>query len=326
MKIIGQEIKNLPWEECPKGYELPIWRYSGNPVIKRHVNETIARAFNSALVPYKGEFIGVFRGDGYTDVPHLYVGHSKDGIHFEIGQDEIHFVDEKGNPVPDTCNQYDPRVIPFEDYYFVVFCDDFAGPAVAIAKTYDFKTFVKLDYPLLPYNRNGVLFPRKINDKYYLLSRPCSPSHNKFGDIFLSDSKDLEYWGGHKIIARAGPEYWCNIKLGAGPAPIETDEGWLVFFHGVGETCNGIVYSLGALLLDKEDPSKVLYRCKNYMLTPEMPYESAGFVPNVVFPTCALCDAKTGRIAIYYGAADSCTGLAFTTVDRVINYIKKNGR
>ena len=325
-KVIGKEINNLPWEECPKGCDAPFWRYSGNPVIDRHPNKIIARAFNSALVAYQGEFIGVFRGDKNDDTPNLFVGHSKDGIHFEFEEKPIHFVDRQGNPVPDTEYQYDPRVIPLEDRFYIVWCDDFGGPTISIAETKDFKTFVKIDTPFLPYNRNGVMFPRKVNDKYLMLSRPTDLDKSAFGSIYLSESKDLEYWGHHRLVARQGGEWWCSWKIGAGPAPIETDEGWILFFHGANNTCNGLVYSVGAMLLDREDPSKVLYRCKNFVLAPEEGYEVYGFVPNVIFPTCALADAKTGRIALYYGSADTFTGLAFTTVDRLVKYIKENAR
>ena len=326
-KLINQKpLKNIPWEDCPKGFDGPIWRYSQNPIINRHPNSEISRAFNSALVPFNGEFIGVFRGDGLDDIPHLYVGHSKDGIHIEIEDQRIQFVDSNGNKLEETMYQYDPRVIPFENKYYVVWCDDLCGPTIAIAETTDFKKFVKMDRPFLPYNRNGVLFPRKINDSYYLLSRPSDSGHTAFGDIFLSESKDLTYWGRHRVVAQRGYEWWCALKIGAGPAPIELDDGWLVFIHGVNRTCNGYVYSIGAMILDHDDPSKVLHRCKTFLLTPEMDYETNGFVPNVIFPTCALVDGETGRIAIYYGSADTYTCLAFTTVDRMVDFVKKNGR
>ena len=95
-KILDNKVlKDMPWEECPKGFEGPIWRYSDNPIIKRHPNSEISRSFNSAVVYFNNEFIGVFRGDGLDDIPHLYIGHSKDGIHFEIEKEQIHFVNEK---------------------------------------------------------------------------------------------------------------------------------------------------------------------------------------------------------------------------------------
>ena len=323
--VNGMAIPNMPWEECPKGFEGPIWRYSNNPIIKRHPHKDIARAFNSAIVPFNGEFIGVFRGDNLDDIPHLYVGHSKDGINIEIGE-RIHFVDENDKPLEDTLYQYDPRVIPLEGEYYIVWCDELCGPTISIAKTKDFKKFVKFDNPFLPYNRNGVLFPRKINDNYCMLSRPSDSGHTAFGDIFLSQSKDMVYWGKHRVVAQKGYEWWCALKIGAGPVPIELDDGWLLFIHGVNRTCNGYVYSIGGMILDKNDPSRVVARCKPFLLTPEMEYETTGFVPNVIFPTCALVDAPTGRIALYYGSGDTFTSVAFTTVDRVVDYIKKNGR
>ena len=132
--VNGMAIPNMPWEECPKGFEGPIWRYSNNPIIKRHPHKDIARAFNSAIVPFNGEFIGVFRGDNLDDIPHLYVGHSKDGINIEIGE-RIHFVDENDKPLEDTLYQYDPRVIPLEGEYYIVWCDELCGPTISIAKT-----------------------------------------------------------------------------------------------------------------------------------------------------------------------------------------------
>ena len=322
----GMAIPNMPWEECPKGFNGPIWRYSKNPVIDRHPNSVISRAFNSAVVPFNGEFVGVFRGDNLDDIPHLYVGHSKDGVHIQINEEPIHFVNENGKPVKDTEYQYDPRIIPLEGEFYVVWCDNLCGPTISIAKTKDFKTFVKFDNPFLPYNRNGVLFPRKVNDMYYMLSRPSDSGHTAFGDIFLSQSKDMTFWGKNRVVAQRGYEWWCALKIGAGPVPIELDDGWLVFIHGVNRTCNDYVYSIGALILDHDDPSKVLYRCKNFLMTPEADYETVGFVANVIFPTSALVDAPTGRIALYYGAADTYTALAFTTVDKVVDYIKKHGR
>lgn len=154
--------------------------------------------------------------------------------------------------------------------------------------------------------------------------RPSDSGHTPFGDIFLSQSPDMEFWGRHRHVMGKSGNWWENVKIGGGAAPIETDEGWLLFYHGVTGTCNGFVYSIGGAILDINEPSKVLYRCKTFLLTPEEWYEERGFVPNVCFPCATLQDADTGRIAIYYGAADSYVGLAFTTADEVVSYIKAN--
>ena len=120
----------------------------------------------------------------------------------------------------------------------------------------------------------------------------------------------------------SGGGWWQETKIGAGPIPIETDEGWLLFYHGVVTTCNGYVYSVGAALLDRDNPCRVLRRTGDFLLTPQETYETTGFVPNVCFPCAVLCDADTGRIAIYYGAADTYTAVAFTTIQEISRFLE----
>jgi beta-1,4-mannooligosaccharide/beta-1,4-mannosyl-N-acetylglucosamine phosphorylase len=118
--------------------------------------------------------------------------------------------------------------------------------------------------------------------------------------------------------------YWQSTKIGPGPVPIETKDGWLLIYHGVLTSCVGFHYSFGAALLDIDEPWKVKYRAEPYLLCPQEPYELMGDVPNVVFPCATLHDTPTGRIAIYYGCADTVTGLAFCRIEEVIEFIKKN--
>lgn len=141
----------------------------------------------------------------------------------------------------------------------------------------------------------------------------------------LKAEKNLKYWGCHRLVMgtiKGDSSAWQSTKIGAGSVPIETDEGWLLIYHGVINTCNGFVYRMGCALLDLEEPWKVKKRTKNYILGPHELYECVGDVPNVVFPCAALTDAATGRIAIYYGCADTVTGLAFTTADRLMAYME----
>jgi beta-1,4-mannooligosaccharide/beta-1,4-mannosyl-N-acetylglucosamine phosphorylase len=249
------------------------------------------------------------------------MGSSEDGLTWTIEEERISFVDENGDSfMPNYA--YDPRLVKVEDTYYIIWCTDFYGAALGLAKTDDFKTFVRLENPMLPFNRNGVLFPRKINDNYVMLSRPSDSGHTPFGDIFLSESPDLVYWGKHRhVMSKGGQGWWQSVKIGGGPAPIETSEGWLMFYHGVTGTCNGFVYSMGAVILDLDEPSKVKYRSSNFVLTPEKWYEEQGFVDNVIFPCATLHDAETGRIAIYYGAADTYVGVAYTTVEEIVHYV-----
>ena len=156
-----------------------------------------------------------------------------------------------------------------------------------------------------------------------MMSRPSDNGHTPFGDIFYSQSPDMEHWGKHRWVMGT-KDGWQSTKIGAGPTPIETREGWLVFYHGVLTSCNGYVYSFGAALLDLDQPWKVIYRGASYLLSPQTLYECVGDVPNVAFPCAALADAATGRIALYYGCADTVTGLAFCQVDEVIEFLKGN--
>lgn len=321
VKLYCDALPNIPWQDKPADCAGPLWRYTENPVIRRNPLPGVARIFNSAVMPYEGAYIGVFRGEQTNGIPFIYLGRSKDAIHWDIEPEKIQFVNEAGEPFMSPY-AYDPRLVKVEDTYYIIWCQDAYGAAIGMAKTTDFKTFTRVENPFLPFNRNAVLFPRKINGNFKLLSRPSDSGHTPFGDIYISESPDMKYWGCHRHVMGKGSNWWENVKIGGGAAPIETSEGWLLFYHGVTGTCNGFVYSIGGAILDRDEPSKVLYRCGTYLLTPETEYEERGFVPNVCFPCATLQDAETGRIAIYYGCADSYVGLAFTTVDEVVSYIK----
>jgi beta-1,4-mannooligosaccharide/beta-1,4-mannosyl-N-acetylglucosamine phosphorylase len=320
--ILGNSLPNLPWQEKPQDCTDVLWRYSQNPIIKRHAIPASNSIFNSAVVPYKGEFIGVFRCDDKSLQQKLYRGFSRDGINWNIEHQPIKFILENGE-LGNEVRGYDPRVCFIEDRYYITWCNNNFGPTIGVAYTFDFEKFYQLENAFLPFNRNGVMFPRKINGKYAMLSRPSDNGHTPFGDIFYSESPDITHWGYHRHVMKAEGG-WAWTKIGAGPIPIETKEGWLLIYHGVMTTCSGMVYSAGAALLDLMEPWKVLYRAKPYILHPEEVYECAGDVPNVVFPCAALHDADTGRIAIYYGAADTVVGMAFTQVDELIKFIKDN--
>lgn len=326
IKITGEELPNIPWQEKPEGCHDVVWRYSGNPIIERDAIPSSNSIFNSAVVPFEGKFAGVFRCDSRSRSMDIFAGFSEDGIHWDIEETPIIFegADEE---ILKREYRYDPRVCFIEDRYYITWCNGYHGPTIGVGCTFDFKHFFQLENAFLPYNRNGVLFPRKINGMYGMLSRPSDTGHTPFGDIFYSQSPDLEFWGRHRHVMstiKGDTSAWQSMKIGAGPVPIETAEGWLLFYHGVLNSCNGYVYSFGATLLDLEKPWIVKYRTKPYLLSPQKLYECVGDVPNVTFPCAALADAKTGKIAIYYGCADTVTGLAFAKADELIPYIKEN--
>jgi beta-1,4-mannooligosaccharide/beta-1,4-mannosyl-N-acetylglucosamine phosphorylase len=323
--IIGEPLPKLPWEDKPQGYAGVVWRYSRNPVIPRNLFAGANSIFNSAVVPFRGEFAGVFRCDDTRRFMQLHRGRSKDGLKWEIEPERIRFVGSDDPEVMRWEYGYDPRVCWIEDRYYVTWCNGYHGPSIGLAWTTDFETFHKMENALLPFNRNGVLFPRKIGGRYMMLNRPSDAGHTPFGDIFLSQSPDLIHWGCHRhVMAPSGG--WQSTKVGAGPVPIETTCGWLMIYHGVLTSCNGFVYSAGAALLDLEQPWKVMYRTAPYIMCPQELYECVGDVPNVVFPCATLADAATGRVAIYYGCADTVTGLAFAQVDELVEFIKSHSQ
>jgi beta-1,4-mannooligosaccharide/beta-1,4-mannosyl-N-acetylglucosamine phosphorylase len=324
--IVGGALPNIPWQDRPAGLASVVWRYANNPVIPRNPFPTANSVFNSAVVPFNGKFAGVFRCDDTRRAMQVHAGFSDDGIQWRINPDRIRFVSDSPDPEVTRWEYgYDPRVVWIEDRFYVTWCNGYHGPTIGMAWTNDFTTFHQMENSLLPFNRNGVLFPRKIGGSYVMLSRPSDNGHTPFGDIFLSHSPDLVHWGRHRhVMSRAGG--WQSTKIGAGPVPIETREGWLLFYHGVLTSCNGFVYSFGAALLDLEQPWKVIHRTEPYLLAPRELYECVGDVPNVAFPCAALADAPTGRIAIYYGCADTVTGLCFCQVDEVLAFLRQHSR
>jgi beta-1,4-mannooligosaccharide/beta-1,4-mannosyl-N-acetylglucosamine phosphorylase len=321
-RLIGPPLPHIPWEERPPGCQHVLWRSRRNPILTRDAVPRANSIFNSAVVPFQDGFAGVFRCDDTARVMQLHAGVSPDGVHWQLEPQRIRFQCQD-DEIGEFVYGYDPRVCWLDDRYYVTWCNGYHGPTIGMGYTHDFQTFYQMENAFLPYNRNGVLFPRRINGLYMMLSRPSDTGHTPFGDMFCSSSPDLVYWGHHRhVMSPAGG--WQATKVGAGPTPIETSEGWLLLYHGVLTSCNGFVYSLGGALLDLEQPWKVIHRTRSYLLNPREPYECVGDVPNVVFPCAALCDPPTRRLAIYYGGADTVTCLAFARFDELMHFIEKD--
>ena len=316
----------IPWEERPAAENGVLWRSSRNPIIRRDHLARSNSIFNSAVVEFRGGFAGVFRVDDTTRTMNLHAGFSADGIAWDIAASPIRFEpgDARVRQIQETFEHaYDPRVTWLEDRYYVTWCNGYHGPTIGLASTDDFQTFRQLDNAFLPYNRNGVLFPRRIGGRYAMLSRPSDTGHTPFGDIFFSESPDLVHWGRHRHVMAPLPWTWQSTKLGAGPIPIETDAGWLLIYHGVLTSCNGFVYSMGAALLDLDEPWKVVARGRDYLLSPRTLYEQVGDVPNVVFPCSALVDRDLDRATIYYGAADTVVCMAHGRLSDIVRFVRE---
>ena len=313
----------LPWQDRPAGSSEILWRYDANPLTGRRPVPGVAAIYNSAVIPWEGGFVGVFRGDRIDGMPTLFLGRSADGIAWDFDPEPIPLNgDDPAVGIREYA--YDPRIVPLEDRYIVMWCNGYHGPTIGLAETRDFRTFTPMENAFLPYNRNGVLFPRRIRGRYAMLSRPSDTGHTPFGDIFYSESPDLTYWGRHRHVMSKGPVWWKGLKIGPGPIPIETPDGWLLIYHGVCNTCNGFVYRMGAALLDLEEPWRVISDGPGAFFGPEAPYEVTGMVPNVTFP-CAVVrdpDPASDRIAVYYGAADTHIALAFGHLGEIVEFAK----
>ena len=316
----------IPWQEKPKNCDEVLWRYNKNPIIDRYAIPTSNSIFNSAVVPFEGGFAGVFRCDNKAVQMNIFAGFSKNGIDWDIDHEPIDFV--AGNTqMIESDYKYDPRVTFIEDRYWITWCNGYHGPTIGIGYTFDFKKFYQCENAFLPFNRNGVLFPQKINGKYAMLSRPSDNGHTPFGDIYISFSPDMKYWGEHRCVMKVTPfvnSAWQSTKIGAGPVPILTNDGWLLFYHGVISTCNGFRYSIGAAILDENNPEIVKFRTQPYLLAPAELYELTGDVPNVIFPCASLHSLEEDKLALYYGAADTVTGLAFGRLSEIVEYVKNN--
>jgi beta-1,4-mannooligosaccharide/beta-1,4-mannosyl-N-acetylglucosamine phosphorylase len=315
----------IPWEERPAGSSDVLWRSSRNPIVPRDAVPRANSIFNSAVVTFRDGFAGVFRVDDRQRTMNLHAGRSTDGVHWELEHEPIAFApaDPRVSEIQAVFEHaYDPRVTWLEDRYYVTWCNGYHGPTIGVGYTHDFETFHQLDNAFLPFNRNGVLFPRRISGSYAMLSRPSDGGHTAFGDVFYSESPDLIHWGRHRHVFGPVPWTWQATKVGGGPTPIETEEGWLVLYHGVLTSCNGFVYSMGAALLDLEEPWRVLARGSDYLLSPQEPYEQVGDVPNVVFPCAALVDREADRVSVYYGGADTVVCLAHGHLSEILEFTR----
>lgn len=261
------------------------------------------------------------------------IAFSKDGCHFEVQKEPFLTVEDFHDP--EITRVYDPRLTVIDDKCYLCFAvDTHHGVRGGIAVTEDFKTVTVLSMTA-PDNRNMVLFPEKINDLYVRLERPF-PVYSRGGvdrfDIWLSQSPDLRYWGDTSLLLGVEHVPYANDKIGPGAPPIKTDAGWLTLFHSVDidhtRGKNGWEktwkkrYCAGIMLLDLEDPTKVIGMSKVPLIAPETYYETDdGFRTNVIFPGGMILEPD-GEVKIYYGASDTVECLATANVNDLIALCK----
>ena len=251
-------------------------------------------------------------GNFITSMGHLRGAWSDDGINFIIDKKPL----LAAGTILETYGVEDPRITFIDGKYIITYAaisDDGIGTVMAVSE--DLKSIERKGLVFLQNNKNVVIFPEKINGLYWALHRPFNKVRTK-ESIWIATSTDLIHWGQFKKIVSPGPNAWDVLKVGPGAPPIKTEKGWLEIYHGVDEDEK---YSLGVVLLDANDPSKVIGRSKKPFLFAEEIYETDGLVKNIVF-TCGAVKRDNGRIDIYYGASDDTMCLASIDEKELLEY------
>jgi len=298
-------------------------RHPGNPLITVKDVPGFMTVFNPSPAEYRGQTILLlsmipFRGryGGQT-----HVAKSDDGLHFDIDTEPFIVLDDQPFPF-DIMHRHviDNRISRIGDTYYILTpvlgARGFSGPCTVLGRTTDFQTYTPMSIIDYPQVRGTSLFPGVIDGKYYKLIRPGAGTGRR-GEIWLASSPDLLHWGDCRPFLSPGYAPWNSLKIGPTP-PIRTREGWLVIVHGVANPCDGSHYYVGALLLDLDEPCRIIGKTYSYLLAAEKDYETYGHVGNVVFPCGALADEAADTLRLYYGAADTCVGLATGKLSDVI--------
>lgn len=295
-----------------------IERWYKNPIITlENVPFPCNTVFNAAATKMGDEYILLLRVEDLAGRSVFALARSDDGYHFTVEPNPV-LEPSKEEPFRSYERRgiEDPRITYLEGEYYVMYTAySRYGARLALCKTKDFKTFERLGLISQPENKDGCLFPRKINGRYVRLDRPYGGG---IGNMWLSYSDDLLHWGDSEVVMTTRGGYWDSDRIGACAPPIETEQGWLEIYHGVKNTSAGPIYRMGAVLLDLENPAKVLCRSAVPILTPREYYERVGDVGNVVF-SCGAILEDGGKLKIYYGAADTCICLGFADVNHLID-------
>jgi predicted GH43/DUF377 family glycosyl hydrolase len=244
-----------------------------------------------------------------STMSHIRIARSSDGIHFTV--------DPKPFLAPTSARECfgieDARVTQLDGRYYINY--SIVSPdsrSTALAVTDDFETVERLGIIFPPENKDVALFPEKVNGKYVALHRPNNSGFGK-ASIWYADSPDLVSWGNHRCMLRPRNTSFESMKIGGGCAPIKTEEGWLTIYHAKGDNQR---YSLFALLLDLDEPWKVIKQAEHPLLQPEEPYETDGFFGNVVFTNGMVVQGDT--LMVYYGASDETCCLATGSIKDIL--------
>jgi len=303
-----------------KAHEL-FKRYEDNPILTPEIwPYPTSAVFNPGAARLNTETLLLVRVEDMRGFSHLTVARSPDGFtNWEIDPEPSLEADQSSRE--ERWGLEDPRIVWLEEQKqfgitYVSFSE--GGPVVSLAITKNFKTFARLGALLPPEDKDACLFPRRFKGRFALVHRPIVRGE---AHMWISFSPDLKHWGDHRalIMTRAG--YWDCHRVGLACQPIETQKGWMIFYHGVRITAAGAIYRVGLAMLDLEEPWKVLRRSDEWVLGPRELYERIGDVSDVVFPTGAVVHKETGQLHLYYGAADTAVAVATARLSDCIDYI-----
>ncbi len=296
----------------------PLSRHPANPIlVPAQMPFECSAVFNCGAVRFRDRVLLLLRSENLERQTEFYVATSEDGLTFDVSAEQIKYP-MRAIEKQYGAHRFDMRVTPIEGTFYCYHASwiNPFGCCIGLAQTDDFVNFRPVGELSVPSNRNAVLFPRKIGGRYARLERPQNVDGS--GRMWINFSPDLLYWGEARPL-EVPVAAWGTRKNGAGAIPIETPEGWLCIYHATAMTASTENYYLGAMLLDREDPSKVIAAPKKFILQPEMAYECVGQVPNVVF-TGGAVEMPDGKLNVYYGGADTRVCLAQTTVRRMVEF------
>lgn len=287
----------------------PVYNESENIEVKSFdTDDKDLDASDPRVINYKGK-------DYLTTMSYLRLVSSEDGINFK---EEKEYPPIFGKGELESFGIEDCRVATTKDGFYLTFTEvSPVAVGVGLIHTNDWKDYTRHGMIFPPHNKDCALFEDKIGNKYYALHRPSSPELGG-NYIWIAQSPDRLHWGNHKCIATTREGMWDCARVGAGAAPIKTSEGWLEIYHGADFNHR---YCLGAILLDLNDPSKVLARSEEPIMEPIAEYEQTGFFGNVVFTNGHIVEGDT--IKMYYGASDEVICGAEFSITEILKSLKK---
>ena len=314
----------------------PVRRSNANPILTRQdVPDVppeivdVTSVFNPGAIRLGGRYTLLLRVQTRGRQTVLMAADSDDGERFAVRPARVEI--EGLDAVRETIHHvYDPRLSEIDGTIYMVFAADVDGGCrLGIAGSEDLGRFRLVSFCEGTDSRNGVLFPERIGGRYLRLERPnlvAVEGGVLSGDrIMLAESDDLVRWDPVGPVMGGRPHYWDEL-IGSGPPPVKTRDGWLHVYHGVARHFGAGIYQAGVVLLDLEDPTRIIARGGSNILEPRELYEQVGQVPNVVFPGGMVTERvdhegfarPDSLVRIYYGAADTCVGLALSTIDELL--------